>query len=142
MADQEAIKSLASLPPDSSQDQPASSPNASLISGRLCRQDGSAVAGQKVHLALLKDGELAPLTHSGRTPSLQAETDADGRFRIEVDSQAVRPGQTFMLAIFLTREKRIVPLLRNEEQVKITIGNDFKPLEIGTVTVDDKGVER
>ena len=73
---------------------------------------------------------------------VRTTTDADGRFRIEVDSQAVRPGQTFVLAILLTPEKRIVPLLRNEEQVKITIGNDFKPLEMGTVTVDDKGVER
>ena len=73
-------------------------------------------------------------------PAYQTETDADGRFRIEIDSQAVHPGQTFMLAIFLSPEKRIVPLQRNEEQVKITIGNDFKPLEIGTVTVDDKGL--
>ena len=43
-----------------------------------------------------------------------------------------------MLAISLSPEERIVPLQRNEEQVKITIGNDFKPLEMGTVTVDDK----
>jgi hypothetical protein len=142
LADQEIIKSLASSPRDGSRDQPASFSNAFAISGRLCRQDGSSFAGQKVDLVLLKNGEPAPQTRIGRVPSYQTETDADGRFRIEIDCQAVHPGQTFMLAISLNPEERIVPLQRNEEQVKITIGNDSKPVEIGTVTVDDRRVER